>query len=32
MAIMLDDQQIREAMALTAGMIACIDDTVGAIM
>ena len=31
-AMMLDDRQIREAMALTAGMMACIDDAVGAIL
>ena len=31
-AMMLDDQQIKEAMALTAGMMACVDDAVGGIM
>ena len=31
-AMMLDDQQIREAMALTAGMMAFIDDAVGDIL
>ena len=31
-AMMIDDQQAREAMALTAGMITCVDDAVGAIM
>lgn len=31
-AMMLDDQQLKEAMALTAGMIACVDDAVGEIM
>ena len=30
-AMMLDDQALKEAMALTAGMIACIDDAVGEI-
>ena len=31
-AMMLDDRQLKEAMALTAGMMACVDDAVGAIM
>ena len=31
-AMMLDDQQLKEAMALTAGMMACVDDAVGAVM
>ncbi len=31
-AMMIDDQQAREAMALTAGMITCVDDAVGVIM
>lgn len=31
-AMMLDKQQIKEAMALTAGMMACIDDAVGEIL
>ena len=31
-ATMLDEQQIKEAMALTAGMITCIDDAVGEII
>ncbi len=31
-AMMLDEQQIKEAMALTAGMMACVDDAVGDIM
>ena len=31
-AMMLEDQQIKEAMALTAGMIACVDDAVGQIL
>ena len=31
-ATMLDEGHLREAMALTAGMIACIDDAVGEIM
>lgn len=31
-AMMVDDRQVREAMALTAGMIACVDDAIGAIM
>ncbi len=31
-AMMLDDQQIKEAMALSAGMMACIDDAVGAVL
>jgi len=31
-AMMLDDQQIKEAMALTAGMTTCIDDAVGEIL
>ena len=31
-AMMLDDRQIKEAMALTAGMISCVDDAVGAIL
>ena len=30
-AMLVGDQQIREAMALTAGMISCIDDAIGAI-
>lgn len=31
-AMMLDDQHLREAMALTAGMTSCIDDAVGDIL
>jgi len=31
-ATMIDDQQVREAMALTAGMISCVDDAIGAIV
>lgn len=31
-AMMLDAQQIKEAMALTAGMITCVDDAVGEIL
>lgn len=31
-AMMLDDRQLLEAMALTAGMISCVDDAVGDIM
>ena len=31
-AMMLGEQQLKEAMALTAGMVACVDDAVGAIM
>ncbi len=31
-ATMLDKQQLKEAMALTAGMIACVDDAVGDII
>lgn len=31
-AMMLDEQQIKEAMALTAGMMACVDDAVGAVL
>ena len=31
-ALMIDDQQAREAMALTAGMIACVDDAVGNVL
>lgn len=31
-AMMLDEQHIKEAMALTAGMMACIDDAVGDIL
>ena len=31
-AMMLDEQQLKEAMALTAGMMACIDDAVGDIV
>lgn len=31
-AMMLDDQQLKEAMALSAGMMACIDDAVGEIL
>jgi arylsulfatase A-like enzyme len=31
-AMMLDDQQIKEAMALTAGMMSCVDDAVGDII
>lgn len=31
-AMMLDTQQIKEAMALTAGMMACVDDAVGEIL
>ena len=30
-ATIIDDAQVREAMALTAGMISCVDDAVGAI-
>lgn len=31
-ATMIDDQQVREAKALTAGMIACVDDAIGQVM
>ena len=31
-AMMLGEQQLKEAMALTAGMVACVDDAVGAIV
>lgn len=31
-AMMLDERQIKEAMALTAGMMACVDDAVGDIL
>lgn len=31
-AMMIDNQQIKEAMALTAGMISCVDDAVGVII
>ncbi|MFY0612720.1 MAG: sulfatase-like hydrolase/transferase [Hyphomicrobiaceae bacterium] len=31
-AMVLGDQEVREAMALTAGMIACVDDAIGNIM
>ena len=30
-ATIIDDAQVREAMALTAGMISCVDDAVGSI-
>ena len=31
-AMMIDDSQVREAKALTAGMITCVDDAIGQIM